>query len=244
MPRITKGIGIPHLVERQIHLWEMEQRSAREQGPQEAREALLGPYLSVSRDLGSGGMGVAEKVAERLGWTLYDREIVEYMAGEARVRERVIQSFDERMQDQIEHWVLSLIDREAFGHDLYLKYLLQVLMAIAQHGEAVIVGRGANFVLPAERGLRVKIIAPLEQRVQTVAQRENLDPAAARKRVIHTDNQRAAFIRYHFHQDSHDPLAYDLVINRAQLSEDAAVAVILEALEQKLGIRTRESPLS
>lgn len=236
MSRITKGIEMPRLVERQIRLWEAKQQAIREQSPEEATPPLLGPYLTISRDFGCEGLRVAQKVGERLGWTVYDREIVEYMAGEAHVRERAIQSFDERMQGQIEHWVLSLIDQEAFGHDLYLKYLLQVLMIIAQHGEAVIVGRGANFVLPAERGLRVKIVAPLEQRVQTVAQRENLDPAAARKLVIRTDSQRVAFIRYHFHRDTHDPLAYDLVINLAELSEEAAAGVILQALEKKLGV--------
>ena len=195
----------------------------------------MAPYLTISRGLGAGGIPAAERVAERLGWEVFDREIVEYMAGEAHVRERVIQSFDEKLKDQIEHWVLSLIDQEAFGHDYYLRFLGQVLMAIAQHGNAVILGRGANFVLPSERGLRVKMVAPLEQRMQRVAPRENIDLDAARKRIIETDSQRSAFIRYHFHQDTLDPLAYDLVINTAELSDEAVAGVILEALEGKLG---------
>jgi cytidylate kinase len=239
MGRVTKDIGIPHLVERQIRFWEAEQRAIQVQKEQKepgAQKALPGPYLTISRDFGTGGISVAEKVAERLGWTVYDREIVEYMAGEAHVRERVIQSFDERLRDQIEHWVLSLIDQEAFGHDYYLRYLLQVLMAIAQHGQAVIVGRGANFVLPSACGLRVKMMAPLEQRVPVVAQRENLEIAAARKLIIRTDNQRAAFIRYHFHRDTNDPLGYDLLINTDVLSDEAVVGIILEGVEEKLGV--------
>jgi cytidylate kinase len=69
----------------------------------------------------------------------------------------------------IEDWVSAAISERHLWPDEVSRVLMRVIGAIGRHGKAIIVGRGANFVLPPENRFRVRIIAPLELRVNRVA---------------------------------------------------------------------------
>ncbi len=119
----------------------------------------------------------------------------------------------------------------------YLRTLASVLGSIAMHGHAIIIGRGANYLLDPERGLCVRITALLDARIESIARERGVDLVAAEKLVHLTDEDRAAFVQHHFHRDIADPLAYDLVINTGRLGIDPAVDLITRALRQKLAGR-------
>jgi cytidylate kinase len=90
----------------------------------------------------------------------------------------------------------------------------------------VIVGRCANFILPPEKTLRVRIIAPLPIRIQTIAKRLGISEAEAKKQVLKTDSDRRAFSRKYFYADLTDPFHYDLLINTGRMHLDTAVAAV------------------
>jgi len=110
---------------------------------------------------------------------------------------------------------------------------MKVIGTIGKHGRAVIVGRGANFVLPPDKRLSVRIVAPLELRIKNVTRDFGIDTEEARRRVIRTDSDRRAFVRKYFNTDIRAPLNYDLVINIGILSIEGAVDAIKGALSQK-----------
>jgi cytidylate kinase len=114
--------------------------------------------------------------------------------------------------------------------DQYLQHLMNVIGTIGKHGRSVVIGRGANFILPPEQRFRVRITAPRRLRIKNVARDFNLSPDEAKRRVIKTESNRKAFIRKYFNADIADPTNYDLVINTETLTADNAVDVIGAAL--------------
>ena len=131
----------------------------------------------------------------------------------------------------LEDWVSAAISDRHLWPDEFSRMLMRVIGTIGRHGKAIIVGRGANFVLPPEKRFRVRIVAPLEWRVNCVAESYNVSKNEARQRVIRTESDRQAFIRKYFHSDISDTANYDMVLNTGTLSIEKAAAVICNAVE-------------
>jgi cytidylate kinase len=169
---------------------------------------------------------VAKKVAEQLGLDLFHGEIIQKIAESADTSSRILETLDEKGLSVLDDWISTLVNRRHLWPDQYLKHLMRVIGTIGKHGRAVIVGRGANFILPREVRFRVRIVAPLDTRVQNVAREFGVSSEEARRRVLRTESDRRAFGRKYFHADITDPVNYDLVINTGTLSIDAAVEAI------------------
>jgi cytidylate kinase len=219
----TRTRGIHQIVEEQAQRW---QRLHAEKKEKKSRT----PVITFSREPGSGGRLIAEGVAERLGMDLFNQEVIHAMAESAKVSTRLLETLDERGVSILEDWVSSLISERHLWPDEYLKHLLKVIGTIGRHGHAVIVGRGANFVLPPENRLRVRVIAPREVRVQNVARQYDVPVEEARRRVVRTGSDRKAFIRKYFNANIEDPLNYDLVINTGSVALEAAALSVCALL--------------
>ncbi|MDH7568625.1 MAG: cytidylate kinase-like family protein [Armatimonadota bacterium] len=221
------GIDPAHfedIVAHRVRDWEIRQRT-----PQTAPEpaADMMKAITISRELGAGGNEVAEAVASTLGWDVWDRQLVEEIASKANVRREVVESVDEKTRGQIEAWVQELLG-QTFGEQTYRRHLAEVVFTIARHGQAVIVGRGCNFIL--RKALNVRVIAPLPERVRRLAQREGISEAEAERRCQESDRKRREFVYNTFSREIADCYAYDLVLNTAQLPPaDAAAAVVAAA---------------
>jgi cytidylate kinase len=191
------------------------------------------PVIAISREPGSGGRIVAEGIAERLGYDLFHREIIQEMAESADMSSRVLATLDEKGLSVLEDWISELVNERHLWPDQYLKHLMKVVGAIGKHGRAVVVGRGATFILPPEQRFSVRMVAPLEVRVKNVASNFDVSLEEARRRVLRTESDRRAFTRKYFHADIADPNYYDLVVNTGRLSINAAQEAALSALERK-----------
>jgi len=77
--------------------------------------------------------------------------------------------------------------------------------------------------------LRIRFIAPFEERVEKFAEREWIDPDLAYEYIRKSDHQRAGFIHFYFDRSWNDPLGYDLVFNTSILSEAAIIDCIVAA---------------
>jgi cytidylate kinase len=137
---------------------------------------------------------------------------------------------DEKGHSVLEDWISSLVYERYLWPDQYLQHLMKVIGTIAKHGRAVIVGRGANFILPPGRQFRVRVTAPQKLRIERVAREFNIPQDEAKRRVIRTESERKAFIRKYFNSDIADPVNYDLTLNSEILSIDHAVNLISAAL--------------
>ena len=215
--------AIHQLIEEQVRRWEILKTKSVE------GKAL--PVITLSREPGSGGKFVAKAVAEQLGLDYFHQELINAMAQNADTSTRVIRTLDEKGVSMIEDWVSAAVSERHLWPDQVSRVLMQVLGTIARHGKAIIVGRGANFVLPPDNRFRVRIIAPMSMRVNRVAETYGINKAEAKKRVLSSESDRRAFVRKYFHADIRDPAHYDMVLNTGTLSVESAAAAICRALE-------------
>jgi cytidylate kinase len=87
-------------------------------------------------------------------------------------------------------------------------------------------------VLGLGGAFRVLVVAPLEVRVRTVAQRDGVDEREARRRIVSVEADRKTFLMKHFHADFADPTTFDIVVNTAVLGVNGTCAAIRTAVEK------------
>ena len=116
--------------------------------------------------------------------------------------------------------------------DEYLRYLTKVIGTIGKQGNAIIIGRGGQFILPPEETFRVRLIAPREIRIRNVMRDSATDFENAKRYVYKTEADRNAFHHKHFRADWMDPGYYDLIVNTGPLGIEGAVAVVRAAFAE------------
>jgi cytidylate kinase len=241
-------IDVEKYVKRQIAVFQANERlenrlENRERRPGRGKEGDLfyGPYLIISREKGAGGNAVAQCVGKRLGWQVFDNEIVDEIAQKAHVRRQLIESLDERDQATIQGIIGQLLNPQEIGTAGYLVHLKEIVLALGHHGDVVIVGHAAEFILPSQFGLSVRMVAPIEARIRRIADKARLSLEAARVQVERTDRERVKSVRRHFGHDVTDPLSHDLIINTGAMNVEAAAEVVITALHRKLGVQIKEN---
>jgi len=182
--------------------------------------------ITISREMGSAGIPIAHMVAEKLGYTLLDGEAIKNAALAYGLTAESLEKADEKPPAFVEQ-----LDEKA---EVDLHYIELIILEHALKGNVIIYGRGGQDLLKEIQSvLRVRIIAPFEERVERWAEREWLDPDLARVMVRRSDQQRAGFIKYYFDRDWADPLGYDLTINTSRLTEETAVKAICDGVKDK-----------
>ena len=180
--------------------------------------------ITISREMGSGGIPIAHKVADQLGYKLIDGEAIMEAAKSYGLSPEAVEQADEKPP----HFVDTLDSKQFL--DLHLIEL--IILEAALKGNVVIYGRGGQDLLKdISSVLRTRIIAPFEDRVERWAEREWLDPDRARYLVRKSDQQRAGFIKYYFDRNWEESVHYDLTINTQRLSEDTAVKIICDSIK-------------
>jgi cytidylate kinase len=190
--------------------------------------------VTLSRDPGSGGKLVAQGIAEALDFDMFHQNVIHEMAESAQVSSRMLESLDEKGLSMLDDWISSVVFKKHLWPDEYLQHLLKVIGTIGKHGRAVMVGRGANFILPPETTFRLRIIAPREFRAQKVAQEFDIPVKDAERRILKTESDRQAFIRKYFHSEIADPDNYDMLINTATISLREAIEAVSGILKPKV----------
>ena len=212
-----------------------------DQGGERRGGLFYGPYLLISREKGAGGNTVAQLVGSRLGWQVFDHQIVDEIAKKANVRRQLIESLDERDQSRIQGIIGQLLTGEEIDQSEYLVLLKQIVLTLGHHGDVIIVGRGARYILPSQFGLSVRMVAPIETRIRRMADSERLSLAAARVEVERVDRERVKWVRRNLGHNVADPLSHDLTINTAEINVEAAAGVVITALQRKLGVQIKAS---
>ena len=186
--------------------------------------------IALSRQVGALATTVGRVLGQRLGWPVYDHELVERLAQDMKLRTQLLESLDERPGN----WVIDCFRAFSSGRVItefdYVAHLLQTLLGVAARGQCVIVGRGAAQVLSGDQVLRVRLVAPLEFRVGVIARQLGLEKDAARRDIEKIEHARTAFVKEHFRKDPTDPANYDLLVNTGVFTVEEAADLILAAL--------------
>lgn len=182
--------------------------------------------ITISREMGSGGIPIAHQVAEKLGYALIDGDALKEVAGDYGLTLEALEQADEKPP--------AFVAGRDEQIEVDLHQIELIILERALKGNVIIYGRGGQDLLKQASNLfRVRIVAPFEERVERWAEREWLDPDYARVLVRKSDQQRAGFIKYYFDRDWEDPLHYDLVINTSRLSEEMATKLICDGVKDK-----------
>ncbi len=222
-----------HLVERQMLFYEERRKLIR----QHMADEPAGPYqfITISRDIGALGDAVASETAKRLKWNVFDKEIVDYIAANSKVRHSLVDQLDEKTQSLIYDSVdglLRILQGQSFSNEEYHVALIKTLATLAAQGHAILLGHGGAFVLQGQPGLHVRITASLPARIRRLSRKWNIPDEKVRKTVLKIDAERREFIRRHFNQDKDDIQFYHLVFNTDYLTVDRVVAAIIGVVEQ------------
>jgi cytidylate kinase len=210
------------------------------------RESGAAPAVAASvalkREAGVPGTSVAREVGARLGWQVYDRELLERISQESGLRLSLLERIDERNRSWLTEFLESLGAGSGVSEGTYVAHLVRTLLSLGALGHCVIVGRGAAFVMPGDRTLRVRLVGRLEDRVESAARRFGLSREDAPRWVEQTERERSSFVRDHFLKDPADPHHYDLVLNSSAWSVAECADLIADAarrLEARLAAQAR-----
>jgi len=198
---------------------------------QSNHKASVGPYVTISREAGAGGSEIARLLGEQLGWDVLDREILDIMTEKYGVPHSAAEFLDEHRSGLLEDWFTGWFAGGNCSQSAYNYHLLRILLLAAQHGNVVIVGRGAQFVLPHDRGISVRILAPLDFRIEQIMLQRGVSETEARKLVLKLDSQHEDFTRSILQHNAADPHMYDLVVNVEKLDVHDAAKLIVDAAQ-------------
>ena len=232
-PTSSHNPAIDKLVERQMRNWEIA-RSQQPAAPEPSSKAVE-RFLTISRAVGAGGAdgaAIAARLGRRLGWPVFNKQILHAMADDDRIRTQLYASMDERDVGWVEESLRSLVQGPCSKND-YFHRLTHTILALARQSHAVFVGRGADLILPRAHGLRVRLTAPRERCLQHYAEHHRLPIDQARTEVERIETQRAEFVRRHFGIEADQQSRYDLIINVQRLTPDQTVNLIVAALDMR-----------
>jgi cytidylate kinase len=218
--------SLERFLEAQIQTWgrrDEEQKSKR-----------AGPVIAITRQPGCDGESIAQALTKELGLVLYDWKIVEEIAKDAQVSEQMVATLDEKLRSELSDWLAGFAGGPSLSSDQYMQCLRRVLFTVATHGNAVLLGRGANFLLPPEkRTLGLCLVAPLDVRVENIMQKRHLPEKDAREYIFRTERERRLWVRKQGHADITDATNYHMVINTALITTETIVQIVKEIVRTR-----------
>jgi cytidylate kinase len=227
--RSTRPDRAAWLAERRMRQWTLGLETQRRQQPKPSTSTLLQeihPCLTISREAGAGGALLARRLGEILRKDVLDREILDDMARRYNVPRDMLDFVDEKTSN----WTLEIfgkwLDRRVVTQSEYIVHLGQIVLLAARSASAIFVGRGAQFVLPTEKTLKVYLVGPLSLRIAHVCETRSLSQAEAKRYVHETDKGRRVLVKRYFNREIGDPHLYDLIINRAYIDLNATAELI------------------
>lgn len=242
---VPKSRELSEVAERQMRTWALRMES-QQRLEQEADAAtprhLIHPYVAISREAGIDAAEIAQIVAAKSSWKVFDRELLDYMVEHYHWSRIALDYVDERTASWFHETFGKWLDKQLVSQAEFVHRLGKIVLLAAQHESTVFVGRGAHFILPRQLGFAVRVIAPKKQRVRRIMERRQCSQHDAEQFINQTDKGRADFVQRYFHRDVADPHLYDLVVNLEHLPRLSAIELIATQAEQHHQRSVSEEP--
>jgi cytidylate kinase len=216
--------------------------------------------ITISKEHGAGGKGLAEAIARALGYELIDKALIAKVAQQARVGADKVEKYDQEGYSSLAKYldnlflanptlyapgafdlpvsasgmVAGLYEKyDFFNSEQYLKLTQTAIASLYAKGNVVLVGRGGQVQLAGQPGcLHLRLAAPLESRIKRMTAKLNVTAKEAAEIIAKRDKSRASYIRDYYGKDWNDAGLYHLVINTALWSEPQVVALVQAAVKQ------------
>jgi len=197
--------------------------------------------VTIEREFGSGGGGIACELARRLGWKLWDQQLTTEIAQRAQVTQSAVALCDERVDGRLYRLAkafwrgsyersMPLANSRAFDTDRMMAMVEEIMRSIAEEGNAVIVGRGGPFFLrQREDTFRVFTYASYDEKVRRMVELGK-SREEAEDLVENVDKERAAYIKHYFNAEWPTRSLYHLMINTV-VGDENVIATILGGMK-------------
>jgi cytidylate kinase len=195
--------------------------------------------ITLSRQFGAGAVALGQMLAQKYGYTFASREIVQQIADKAKVSTDFVLAVEKEAGTRLSRFMTRIIssrgmvskilqdDSGYIDEKLYLDYLVLTVVQIADEGNAVIMGRGSQYILRTHpEAIHVLLVDDFENRVARVQKRDNLTREQAARMVAGQDKRRLNLYRQLGKQDYDSPSLYHMVLNMSRLSLDQALELI------------------
>jgi CMP/dCMP kinase len=206
--------------------------------------------ISISRELGSGGAYVGQQLASKLHIAYVDREIIDKTAKTLDIPEKELETRDETKTPL---WRSILVSSSYMNPAMYSpppvlepsdKELYQteseIIEEFAQKNSAVIVGRAGSYILREHpRHLSVFLHGTITFRIKRVKELYKIDDEKARRLIETSDKARGVYLKAVTGKDWYDTRQYHMSIDTCSIGLEAAIEIILTALQSRFGISTK-----
>ena len=198
--------------------------------------------ITISREFGSGGRKIGEKLAQQLSIPFYDKEILQRTAEKSGLSQDFIANAESHTRKSFLFSIATapysdmkfsyqyetpVTDQAYFAQS-------QVIRELAEANNCVIVGRCADYILrEEEKLLRIFIVASSDDRLRRVVDEYGMEEKDASSKIKKADKARASYVRHYTGEEWGDVKNYDLVINTSYSGIDGAVEIIKSALRAK-----------
>ena len=197
--------------------------------------------ITISRQFGAGGKTLGEMVSEKLGYTLYDKDLIQMIAEKAKVSENGVEFIEKETRGKFGVFISGMVPKviadlkgkknseDMIDEEVYIDVLKDIFTKIAEEGNAVIIGRGGQYVLQNKKDVfHVLATARKEDRAKFLVNKYNLSLKDATKAVELDDKKRLSLYRKYGKDDYDKPLIYHLVLNTSKIDLDSACELICE----------------
>ncbi|RTZ98711.1 MAG: cytidylate kinase-like family protein [Deltaproteobacteria bacterium] len=203
----------------------------------ENKEILMA-VVTISRQYGSGGKTLGKLLADKLNYIFADSDIIQRIAREANVSTDWVTSFEHEADSRVSRVVSKMVSqppadrvskskRGYLNEKIYIDYLVLIIAQIADEGDAVIMGRGSQYVLNDHPdAYHVLLINDVENRTEFLKKNYKLSERQAIQMINSEDRRRSILYRKLGKQDYDSPSLYHLVLNMGRLEMEAAVDLI------------------
>jgi cytidylate kinase len=205
------------------------------------------PFVTISRQPGSGGQSLARTMLEVFarqddvalfgGWHVFDRRLCEIVAEDPKLagslESLVTEAYRSRTEDFLRNLLTTTTDQS-----FVMEGVFRSVLTVAGMGKAIIVGRaGSQVTKGMDSGLSLRLVAPETVRVARLMERHGIDERAARDQARKRDAHRARLLRRHFRTDIDDPLGYDAVWNTAEVTTEEIAESVVAILRRRVTAR-------
>jgi cytidylate kinase len=204
--------------------------------------------ITISRQFGAGGITLGKKIAESLGYTFADSDILQRVAKEANVSTHWVESFEKEAGSKLSRMISSMIskrwlervladERGYLDEQIYLDYLVLIIAQFADEGNVVILGRGSQYILNDHPdAVHILLVNEFESRVQFIMKRYEMARNKAERLVINEDRRRVSLYKRLGKSDYENPQLYHMVLNMGRLDLETAREMVCNLVGNKVAL--------
>lgn len=195
--------------------------------------------ITIGRQFGSGGREIGKRIAEALGITYYDKELLAMEAKASGMSAEYLENIDEKEANSFLHSLVLgsmplLVNYQAGRtvETIAMQAQRDAVREAALRGSCVIVGRCADYFLRREENLtKLFICADEADQIQRVSRRENIAVQAAKEKIRRMNKARRSYYNFNTDQEWGAVSNYDLCVNVSRRGIDKTVELILDFIE-------------